>query len=120
MITRRNVLVGAGVAYCARRAFGWSISPVMAKLSAYMSEAGGRPLPPDVMEQTKYHALDTLAAVISGSELAPGRVAIKFARERGGEKVATVAGSDVVCDPISGAFANAMLAHSDETDDSHA
>jgi 2-methylcitrate dehydratase PrpD len=58
--------------------------------------------------------------VISGSELAPGRVAIKFARERGGEKVATVAGSDVVCDPISGEFANAMLAHSDETDDSHA
>jgi len=120
MITRRSILASTGIACLARRAFGWSISPVMAKLSAYMSEAAGRALPPDVVEQTKYHALDTLAAVVSGSELAPGRVAIKFARARGGEQVATVAGSDVVCDPISGAFANAMLAHSDETDDSHA
>src|SRR5271155_3024138 len=120
MLTRRRVLIGAGVACFGRRAFGWSISPVMAKLSAYMSEAAGRALPPDVVEQTKYHALDTLAAVISGSELAPGRLAIKLARAHGGEKVATVAGSSVVCDPIAAAFANAMLAHSDETDDSHA
>jgi 2-methylcitrate dehydratase PrpD len=120
MMTRRRLLAGAGVAYFARRALGSSISPVMAKLSAYMSEASGRALPPDVIEQTKYHALDTLAAVISGSELAPGRLAIKLARAHGGEKVATVAGSSVVCDPIAAAFANAMLAHSDETDDSHA
>ena len=58
--------------------------------------------------------------MVSGSELAPGRVGILFARAHAGEKVATVAGSDVVCGPIEAALANGMLAHSDETDDSHA
>jgi 2-methylcitrate dehydratase PrpD len=63
--------------------------------------------------------LDTLAAAISGSELAPGKFAITFARSYGGERIATVAGSNVVCGPIEAALANGMLAHSDETDDTH-
>ncbi len=61
-----------------------------AKLSAYMSEAANRPLPDDVIEKTKQHILDTFAAMISGSQLLPGRAAISFARNYGGEKVATV------------------------------
>lgn len=85
-----------------------------------MGEAAGRALPAEVIERTKDHVLDTLAAIISGSQLAPGLVAIKLARAQGGEKVATVAGSHVASEPIAAAFANAMLAHSDETDDSHA
>jgi len=56
---------------------------VMAKLSTYMSEAGGRALPDQVVQETKYHVLDTLAAMISGSELPPGRQALKFARAYG-------------------------------------
>jgi 2-methylcitrate dehydratase PrpD len=95
-------------------------SPTMARLSSYMSDAGGQPLPDAVLEQTKWHILDTFAAMVSGAELAPGHFAIKFAREHSAEKVATVAASDVVCGAIEAAFANAMLAHSDETDDSHA
>jgi 2-methylcitrate dehydratase PrpD len=63
--------------------------------------------------------LDTFAAMISGSELPPGKFAIQFARAYGGPRVATVAGSNVVCGPIEAALANGMLAHSDETDDSH-
>ncbi len=58
--------------------------------------------------------------MVSGSELAPGRFAINFARAHSAEKTATVAASDVVCGAIEAAFSNAMLAHSDETDDSHA
>ena len=64
--------------------------------------------------------LDTFAAMISGSELPPGRVGIQFARAHAGEKVATVAATDVLCGPLEAAMANGMLAHSDETDDSHA
>ena len=97
-----------------------SLSPVMARLSAYMSEAGQAPLPEEAREKTKQHILDTFAAMVSGSELAPGKFAINFARAHSAEKVATVAASDVVCGAIEAAFANAMLAHSDETDDSHA
>lgn len=93
------------------------ISPVMAKLSAYMAEARNRALPDDVVRETKHHILDTIAAMVSGSELLPGRMAIQFARAYGGEKIATVVASQILCGPIEAALANGQLAHSDETDD---
>jgi 2-methylcitrate dehydratase PrpD len=96
------------------------ISPVMLKLSDYMSEAGKRELPGEVMEKAKHHILDTFAAMISGSELLAGRAAIRFARFYGGEKISTVVASNLLCGPIEAALTNAELAHSDETDDSHA
>jgi len=102
------------------RAATASPSPTMTRLSSYMSEAGSQPLPEEALDKTKQHILDTFAAMVSGSELAPGRFAIDFARQHSAEKVATVAASDVVCGAMEAAFANAMLAHSDETDDSHA
>jgi 2-methylcitrate dehydratase PrpD len=96
-----------------------SVSPVMMKLSTYMSGARDRALPEDVIEKTKQHVLDTFAAMVSGSELPPGRAALKFARSYGGKKVATVVGSNILCGPIEAALVNAVQAHSDETDDSH-
>src|SRR5438874_1779317 len=97
---------------------------VIGKLSAYMSEAGDRDLPAEAAEKTKHHILDTLAAMVSGVELPPARVALTFARahatERTAEKLATIAGTDIVCGAIDAALVNGMLAHSDETDDSHA
>ena len=96
-----------------------AISPVMARLSAYMSEARNRALPEPVLEKTKHHVLDTIAAMVSGAELPPGRAAIAFARGYGGKAVATVAASSIVCGPIEAALANGVLAHADETDDSH-
>ena len=94
-------------------------SPVMPTLSAYMSEARSRALPEEVIEKTKQHVLDTLAAMISGSELPPGRAALDFARSYGGREVATVVASNLSCGPIEAAMTNGMLSHSDETDDSH-
>src|SRR6266849_6382338 len=99
---------------------GQGVSPVMQKLSTYMSEASGRALPNEVTEKTKQHILDTLAAMISGSELTPGRAALQFAGAYGGKEVATVVASKIVCGPIEAALTNGMLAHADETDDSHA
>ncbi len=93
------------------------VSPVMAKLSTYMSEAGSRALPDKVMDEAKHHTLDTLAAMVSGSELPPGLRALQFARAFGGEKIATVVGSQILCGPIEAAIVNGELAHSDETDD---
>jgi 2-methylcitrate dehydratase PrpD len=94
--------------------------PVMAALSAYMAGARERALPDEVVEKTKQHVLDTFAAMLSGSELVPGRAAIRFARGYGGAPVATIVGSDVVAGPIEAALANGVLAQADETDDSHA
>jgi len=93
------------------------ISHVMATLSTYMSEARSHALPDEVAESVKHHTLDTLAAMVSGSELAPGRAAIRFARVYGGAKVATVVASNVLSGPIEAAIANGELAHADETDD---
>jgi len=134
-LTRRGLLQLAGVgiasAALASRAAtpkqqpspaktGPEVGSVMDKLSTYMSEAKDRALPEDAVEKTKQHILDTFAAMVSGSELTPGRHAIQFARAYGGQKVATVAASDVLCGPIEAALVNGMLAHADETDDSHA
>jgi 2-methylcitrate dehydratase PrpD len=117
-ITRRSfVAVAAALPLSAANT---PLSPTMARLSAYMTETGSRALPEEALEKTKQHILDTFAAMVSGSELAPGRFAINFARQHSAEKIATVAASDVVCGAIEAAFYNAMLAHSDETDDSHA
>src|SRR5579859_505558 len=94
-------------------------SSVMERLSTYMSEARSRALPEEVVEKTKQHVLDTLAAMISGSELPPGRAAIEFTRSYGGRDVATVVASNFSCGSIEAALANGVLAHADETDDSH-
>lgn len=93
------------------------ISQVMEALSGYMAEARNRALPDNVLLETKHHVLDTFAAMISGSELPPGRAAYDFARSYGGEKTATVVASRILCGPIEAALANGQLAHSDETDD---
>jgi 2-methylcitrate dehydratase PrpD len=95
------------------------ISPVMAKLSTYMSEAGSRALPDQVVQETKYHILDTLAAMISGSELPPGVQALRFARAYSGGRTATVVASDILGGPIEAAMVNGALAQSDETDDNY-
>lgn len=96
-----------------------AVGPVMATLSGYMAAAKGRPLPPDVVEKAKHHILDTFAAMLSGSELPPGRVALALAQTQAGHPIATVVGSKMVTGPVDAALVNGVLAHSDETDDSH-
>ncbi len=91
----------------------------MNTLSSYMSAARAKALPDDVTEQAKYHLLDTLAAMISGSELPPGQAAQRYVRERGGNGAVTVVGSALTAAPIDAALANGVMAHADETDDSH-
>lgn len=133
-LTRRDLFEIAGLAIAAAAAPSMAfasappldehaaleeISSVMERLSAYMSDARSRTLPEEVVEKTKEHVLDTLAAMISGSELPPGRAAIEFVRSYGGREVATVVASSFLCGPIEAALANGVLAHADETDDSH-
>jgi 2-methylcitrate dehydratase PrpD len=95
------------------------VSPVMQRLSVYVAGALRKPLPRTVAEKTKHHLLDTLAAMVSGSRLRPGRMAISLARSQGGKKEACVIGSRVLASATNAALANGMLAHADETDDSH-
>ena len=128
IVSRRRLLQSAGGVFAAaalRPEFGADVadaaevSDVMTTLSTFMGGAAARALPDAVVEKTKFMILDTLAAMISGSELPPGKFAIQFAKAYGGNPVATVAGSSVRCGPIEAALANGILAHSDETDDTH-
>ena len=96
-----------------------TVSPLMTALSTYMADAARRPLPDAVVEKTKHIILDTIAAMVSGSELPPGKFAIQFARAYKGDRIATVVASNVMCGAIEAAMCNGMLAHSDETDDTH-
>ncbi|MDN3573084.1 MmgE/PrpD family protein [Methylobacterium longum] len=96
-----------------------TVSPVMANLSAYMSAAGDRALPDEVVEKAKHHILDTFAAMVSGSGLPPAKAAYSFAASYGGSGEATLVAAKTTADPLVAALVNGMLAHSDETDDSN-
>src|ERR1043166_2354077 len=122
MFNRRALLqslggAAAALAYPFRASA--AVSEVMQRLSSYMAAAAQHPLPDAVVEKTKHMVLDTFAAMISGAELPPGRFAIQFVKAYKGERVATVVASNVLCGPMEAALANGMLAHSDETDDTH-
>ena len=91
----------------------------MRELSAYMAQAVKKPLPPEVVEKTKHHIIDTLAAMVSGSRLPPGKIAISYVKRLGGVKEASIPGTRVLTSAINAALANGMAAHADETDDSH-
>ena len=90
------------------------------RLARYIAGAPKKALPTAVLEKTKHHVLDTIAAMVSGARLLPGRKAISYAKTRGGTKEASVIGSNIVTTAENAALANGMLAHADETDDSHA
>jgi len=85
-------LVGAGVRPLAagRPRSAAPAGDITSTLAAYMGEASTRKLPDEVVEKTKHVVLDTFAAMISGSDLPPGRFAIQFARGYKGDKVSTV------------------------------
>ena len=95
------------------------VSPLMRQLASYIAAASRKPLPKAVQEKTKHHVLDTIASMVSGSRLLPGRKALAYIKTLGGAREATVAGSRCVTNAVTAAFANGMLAHADETDDSH-
>ena len=96
------------------------VSPLMKEVAAYIAGALKRPLPEAVVEKTRRHVLDTIAAMVSGSRLLPGRKAIAYVKTLGGVKEACVIGSRLVTTAQHAALANGMLGHADETDDSHA
>ncbi len=91
----------------------------MQTLGEYMAAAGSRPLPDEATEHVKHHLLDTLASMISGSELLPGQAAQRYIRAHGGKGAASIAGTKFTAAPGDAALANGVMAHADETDDSH-
>ena len=96
------------------------ISTPTRRLSDYLATALARPLPAEVVEKARHHVLDTFAAMVSGTTLHPGGIAISYVEALGGAAEASVVGTRLRTSTINAALANGMLAHADETDDSHA
>jgi 2-methylcitrate dehydratase PrpD len=95
------------------------VTPTTRALSDYISAAATRELPAAVAEKTGHHILDTLAAILSGSRLIAGKLAIDYVRRLGGTPEATLIGTQLVVPVESAALANGIAGHADETDDSH-
>ncbi len=91
----------------------------MKTLSAHIAGALKKPPPKEVTERAKLHLLDTLAAMVSGSRLVPGKRATGYIKTLGGTKEAAVIGTRMVTTAVNAALANGIFAHADETDDVH-
>ncbi|NOT45409.1 MAG: MmgE/PrpD family protein [Acidobacteria bacterium] len=92
-------------------------SDLTGRLARYMAAAPGRDVPAQAIDDAKARILDTLAAIVSGSSLPPGQLAMAYVRDQGGTPQASVACTDIRSTAVNAAFAGGMLAHADETDD---
>ena len=88
-----------------------SITPTTRVLSEYIAAAATRELPAAVVEKTGHHILDSLAAIISGSRLRAGELAINYVKRLGGAPEATLIGTPTLVPVENAAMANAMGGH---------
>jgi 2-methylcitrate dehydratase PrpD len=95
------------------------MAKIVDSLVEFMLAARRAKLPEEVIQKGKSHLLDTLAAIVSGSTLKPGKLGLQHARQQGGREECSVLGSSLKTTPILAAFANGMSGHADETDDSN-
>ena len=93
---------------------------VTARLAQHIASALARPLPPEIEQKAALHVLDTFAAMVSGTRLPAGEKAIPFVRAQGGREEALLVGTGFLTSAALATLCNGMLAHADETDDSHA
>ena len=123
------MLQGAG-GLLAAAAFPMAVAPARAaqetpraaaditgRLARYMVEARSRTLPAVVLREAKHRILDTLGAIVSGSHLTPGEMAIKFIRTQGGTPEASIFSTNIKTSAINVALVHGMFGHADETDD---
>ena len=92
---------------------------VIDELSQYLEASRSAGFPPEVARKGKHHIVDAFAAMVSGAKLKPGRLAIKYGRSQRGKREATVVGTNLMLPATTAALVNGILAHADETDDTH-
>jgi 2-methylcitrate dehydratase PrpD len=92
---------------------------ITAEVAAYIAGALDRPLPPAAHAAGVAHTLDTIASIVAGAGMPVGPIAIRHVEMLGGREEATVIGSSFRSNPVNAALANGIMAHADETDDSH-
>ena len=126
-VTRREMLKGTGGVLAAAALPLGQAAPagqasgagadITGQLARYMVESRDRALPAAVAREAKHRILDTLGAIVSGSTLKPGEMAVRYTRGQGGVPESSVFTTDIKTSAVNAALANAMFAHADETDD---
>ncbi|WP_249977728.1 MmgE/PrpD family protein [Vreelandella olivaria] len=87
------------------------------QLSSFIVETDINALPDRVIQQAKWHLLDTLGAALVGSTSTEARRTLHLLKRSEKEGCATVWGTDSRLSPRSAAFANGVAAHAFELDD---
>src|SRR4030095_3794731 len=70
-------------------------SEITGRLARYMAKAREQQLARHVAREAQHRILDTLAAMVSGSRLKPGEMAIRYAKAQGGVAEASVLATDI-------------------------
>jgi 2-methylcitrate dehydratase PrpD len=96
-----------------------TISHSTQNLASFVADCVDCAIPDAVVEKAKHHIVDTFAAMISGIKLDVGVRALAAAPAFEGRPEASVVGYRKGLPAYAAAMINAMLAHADETDDSH-
>lgn len=97
-------------------------SSVTGIVASRLAEAARATFPPEALEAAELHILDTVAAILSGSTLPAGLSILAYAKRcprLGENEGAHVVGTQLRPDHVTAARINGMLAHADESDDSH-
>jgi 2-methylcitrate dehydratase PrpD len=88
-------------------------------LAEFTSRLDVDAIPADVVEATKLHLLDTLGCGLAAHALGVAAEGRQAMLELGGDPQATVIGLDAALPAPNAAFANAMLCHGLDFDDTH-
>ena len=81
---------------------------VTSRLADHIASAMSRPLPAEVINKASLHVLDTLAAMVSGTQLEAGKKVLPFVAGVGGREEALVVGSRTVTTATLAALAGSQ------------
>lgn len=89
------------------------------RLAEFVLDLSPGDIPAEVTEAAKYHLLDTLGCGLAASALGIATEGRTSMAELGGDAQATVIGAETSMPAANAAFANAMLCHGLDFDDTH-
>ena len=89
-------------------------------LSEYIAKTQYKDLPGEVIDKCRLHIIDTFAAIISGTTLPAGQSSTNWIKTLKNDDETIVIGTQLHASSLNASLVNGMLAHADETDDSHA
>jgi len=88
-------------------------------VAGYVARFAFDDLPGDVVAKAKHHILDTLGAIVVGTELEAGRLVHEFARQQSEAGESTVVASNFKTSCATACLANGTASHAAEVDDLH-